>query len=59
MLLLAAPSAWADSTVVVATYEGVINPVTAEYFHDALAFVEANRAQALIWQLDTPGGLLG
>ena len=40
-----------------ATYEGVINPVTAEYFHDALAFAEANRAQAIIWQLDTPGGL--
>ena len=57
MLLLAASSAWADSTVVVATYEGVINPVTAEYFHDALAFAEANRAQAIIWQLDTPGGL--
>ena len=57
MLLLAAPSAGADSAVVVATYEGVINPVTAEYFHDALAFAEANRAQALVWQLDTPGGL--
>ncbi|TLY30307.1 MAG: nodulation protein NfeD [Nitrospirae bacterium] len=57
VLLLAASSAWADSTVVVATYEGVINPVTAEYFHDALAFAEANRAQAIIWQLDTPGGL--
>ncbi len=56
-LLLATPSVWADSAVVVATYEGVINPVTAEYFHDALAFAEANRAQALVWQLDTPGGL--
>ena len=56
-LLLAAPSVWADSTVVVATFEGVINPVTAEYFHDSLAFAEANRAQVLVWQLDTPGGL--
>ncbi|MGH7229274.1 MAG: hypothetical protein ACREIH_08680, partial [Nitrospiraceae bacterium] len=56
-LLLATPSVWADSAVVVATYEGVINPVTAEYFHDAIAFAEANRAQVLVWQLDTPGGL--
>ncbi len=56
-LLLGPPPVWADSAVVVATYEGVINPVTAEYFHDALAFAEANRAQTLVWQLDTPGGL--
>jgi membrane-bound serine protease (ClpP class) len=51
---LAAP---ADPPVVVATYEGVINPVTAEYLHDALAFAEAERAQALVIKLDTPGGL--
>lgn len=43
--------------VVVATYEGVINPVAAEYLHDALAFAESGRAQALIVRLDTPGGL--
>lgn len=43
--------------VVVATYEGVINPVTAEYLHDAMAFAEAKHAQAAILRLDTPGGL--
>jgi len=43
--------------VVVATYEGVINPVAAEYLHDALAVAEAGHAQALIVKLDTPGGL--
>lgn len=47
----------AGAHVVVATYEGVINPVTAEYLHDALAFAESGHAQALIVKLDTPGGL--
>ena len=47
----------AGSHVVVATYEGVINPVAAEYLHDALAVAEAGHAQALIVKLDTPGGL--
>ncbi|MCP9451359.1 MAG: nodulation protein NfeD [Nitrospira sp.] len=43
--------------VLVATYEGVINPVAAEYFHDALAAAQSSSAQAVILQLDTPGGL--
>ncbi len=53
-----APASGAGSHVVVATYEGVINPVTAEYLHDALAFAETNRAQLLVVKLDTPGGLV-
>ncbi|MEK7293386.1 MAG: nodulation protein NfeD [Nitrospirota bacterium] len=52
-----APASGAGSHVVVATYEGVINPVAAEYLHDALAFAESSHAQALIVKLDTPGGL--
>lgn len=52
-----APSAQAQPPVVIATYEGVINPVTAEYVHDALAEAETAGAQAVIVQLDTPGGL--
>ncbi len=47
----------AASTVTVATYEGVINPVAAEYLHDAVAYAEAGKAEALIVRLDTPGGL--
>lgn len=43
--------------IVVASYEGVINPVAAEYLHDALAFAQSSSAQALIFKLDTPGGL--
>jgi membrane-bound serine protease (ClpP class) len=43
--------------IVVASDEGVINPVAAEYLHDALAFAQSSGAQALIFKLDTPGGL--
>jgi membrane-bound serine protease (ClpP class) len=43
--------------VVVATYEGVINPVAAEYLHDALTTAQTSGAKALIVRLDTPGGL--
>lgn len=55
--LWAAGPARAEAPLLVATYEGVINPVTAEYLHDALAQADAVGAQALIVQLDTPGGL--
>ncbi len=43
--------------IVVASYEGVINPVAAEYLNDALALAQSSGAQALILKLDTPGGL--
>ena len=47
----------APPLVVVATYEGVINPVAAEYLHEAVIFAETNHAELLVFQLDTPGGL--
>jgi membrane-bound serine protease (ClpP class) len=47
----------ASAPVVVATYEGVINPVSAEYLHDAFRYAEEKQAQLLIIRLDTPGGL--
>ena len=43
--------------VVTAAYEGVINPVAAEYLHEAIAHAEQERAQFMVFQLDTPGGL--
>ena len=43
--------------VAVATYEGVINPVAAEYLHDTLSEAHTQGARALIIKLDTPGGL--
>jgi membrane-bound serine protease (ClpP class) len=42
---------------VVATYEGIINPVAAEYLHDAIASAQETGARVLIIKLDTPGGL--
>jgi membrane-bound serine protease (ClpP class) len=58
LALLASPlSARAESVIVLATYEGVINPVSAEYLHDALVSSQESGAQALIIRLDTPGGL--
>lgn len=55
-LILMGSPAYAGE-VIVASYEGVINPVAAEYLHDALAFAHSSGAQALIFKLDTPGGL--
>ena len=58
MLLYAVQAVFAaDPFVTVATYDGVINPVSAEYLHDALATAEGNGAQALVIALNTPGGL--
>jgi len=56
-LLAVPPTAQAEPFVVLATYDGVINPVSAEYLHDGLAWAEENGAQALILALNTPGGL--
>ena len=54
-ILMGTPAYAGD--IVVASYEGVINPVAAEYLHDALDFAHSSGAQALIFKLDTPGGL--
>ena len=43
--------------IITATYEGIINPVAAEYLHEAIRYAEEQRAQLLVFQLDTPGGL--
>ena len=52
-----AESVDAAGPIVVAKYDGVINPVAAEYVHDALLFADSKHAQAIILRLDTPGGL--
>ena len=38
-------------------FDGVINPVAAEYITSAIDQAEADQAEALVIQLDTPGGL--
>jgi len=45
------------ATVYIGTYEGVINPVTAEYINHVLAEAREAGAEAVVIQLDTPGGL--
>ncbi|HTN43079.1 MAG TPA: nodulation protein NfeD [Nitrospiria bacterium] len=45
------------AAVTVAVYDGVINPVSAEYLTQAIADAAQDHAQALVIQLDTPGGL--
>jgi membrane-bound serine protease (ClpP class) len=44
--------------VVVAPIQGMISPVTASYFHRVLAKAEQEKAQALVLELDTPGGMM-
>jgi membrane-bound serine protease (ClpP class) len=51
------PAYCTEPFVTVATYDGVITPVSAEYLHDALASAEADGAEAFIFALNTPGGL--
>lgn len=56
-LFIGSSLVWAGSFVMLATYDGVINPVSAEYLHDALVSAQESGAQALIIRLNTPGGL--
>lgn len=46
-----------SSRVFVATYEGVINPVAAEYMTQAISDASLGNAEALVLRIDTPGGL--
>mgnify|MGYP001596812667 FL=1 len=50
----------ADSgnTVWIASIRGTINPASGSYFRSAIQKAEKDNAQALIIELDTPGGLL-
>src|SRR5581483_8337183 len=41
----------------VITYDGIINPVSSELFTTAIAHAEQPGAEALVFQIDTPGGL--
>jgi membrane-bound serine protease (ClpP class) len=47
----------ARESVYVGTYEGVINPVAAEYINHVLALAQEAGAAAVVIRLDTPGGL--
>ena len=45
------------AAVTVAVYDGTINPVAAEYLTQIIAEAAKDHDQALVIQLDTPGGL--
>ena len=47
----------AQKQVYVARYDGVINPVAAEYFSEVIRKANEGHATALLMELDTPGGL--
>jgi membrane-bound serine protease (ClpP class) len=53
----AVPARAAEPHVLVATLNGVINPITDSYISKAVDRAVAGSANALIIQMDTPGGL--
>jgi membrane-bound serine protease (ClpP class) len=55
--LLGAAEPPATPVVDLLVYDGVINPVAAEYLADGITAAEAARREAVVIQLDTPGGL--
>jgi membrane-bound serine protease (ClpP class) len=60
VLLLAIPASAAKPAapkVLLAEFSGVISPVSAEYLEGAVGEAETRGADALVIQLDTPGGL--
>ena len=57
VLAAAAPARAADSPVATVRIDGVISPVTLRLVETSLARAQADKAQALVIQLDTPGGL--
>jgi membrane-bound serine protease (ClpP class) len=48
----------AVTSVVLIDIDGPINPATADFIDESIAHASAERARALVIQLDTPGGLL-
>lgn len=44
--------------VVLAEYDGIVHPITAEYVEQAIARADEQRADAIVIVLRTPGGLL-
>lgn len=53
----AEPSASGPPRVLLAPYSGIITPVAAEFLSEALSRAERESFEALVFELDTPGGL--
>lgn len=58
-LALGAAARAAEQVVVVGSIEGVISPVSAQYVERVLATAEARDVAAVVFTIDTPGGLIG
>src|SRR3954451_9228464 len=56
-MLWAAADGVAHAPVVVLQVDGAIGPATADYLHRGLALAQRQKAQLLVLQIDTPGGL--
>ena len=55
--LLLTPVHSAEKTVILLTVNSVINPVSAEFIEKGLEKANERNVEAIIIQLDTPGGL--
>jgi membrane-bound serine protease (ClpP class) len=55
---LAATAAPAAPRAVIAEYEGIIHPITAEFFDEVVAHADTTNAAVVVLVLRTPGGLL-
>jgi membrane-bound serine protease (ClpP class) len=58
LLLCAPPLAAGAAHVNLVKIDGSINPASSDYLQNAIAQSEADGAEALLLELDTPGGLL-
>src|SRR3954463_1740784 len=56
-MLWAAADGVARAPVVVLQVDGAIGPATADYLHRGLALAQRQKAQLLVLEIDTPGGL--
>lgn len=56
-ILLSLPVFSSPKQVNLVTYDGIINPVAAEFIASAIAQATKDQAEALVIKLDTPGGL--
>lgn len=52
------PSALAAQKIISMKIDGSINPVTASFIHDGIEKAKKEKAECLLIQLNTPGGLL-